>query len=85
MPLVDDSVRDHCHSTGQYRGAAHKCNLDFKLPNLIPVVFHNLRGHDSHINVQALGDEEIMKLLGKSKITGIRNNFEYEFAKMIWE
>ena len=26
-------VRDHCHSTGKYRGAAHDiCNLTFKMP-----------------------------------------------------
>ena len=26
----DEKVRDHCHFTGQYRGAAHiKCNLDY--------------------------------------------------------
>ena len=35
-------VRDHCHYTGKYRGAANSiCNLEFKVPNEIPVVFHN--------------------------------------------
>ena len=35
-------VRDHCHYIGKYRGAAHNiCNLKFKVPNEIPVVFHN--------------------------------------------
>ena len=29
-------VRDHCHYTGKYRGAAHSiCNLRFNLPNEI--------------------------------------------------
>ena len=38
-------VRDHCHYTGLYRGAAHSlCNLQYKIPNYIPVVFHNLAG-----------------------------------------
>ena len=28
----EDKVRDHCHITGKFRGAAHKsCNLNFKL------------------------------------------------------
>ena len=35
-------VRDHCHFTGKYRGAAHNiCNLRYKTPKEIPVVFHN--------------------------------------------
>ena len=34
--------RDHCHYTGKYRGAAHNiCNLRYKIPKEIPVVFHN--------------------------------------------
>ena len=49
-PLEDDSVRDHCHITGKYRGAAHNaCNLKLWLnpkTTTIPVVFHNLRGYD---------------------------------------
>ena len=32
---------DHCHHTRKYRGAAHSiCNLRYKTPNEIPVVFH---------------------------------------------
>ena len=35
-------VRDHCHYTGKYRGAAHNiCNLRYKVPKEIPMVFHN--------------------------------------------
>ena len=35
-------VKDHCHYTGKYRGAAHDiCNLRYKTPEEIPVVFHN--------------------------------------------
>ena len=35
-------VRDYCHFTGKYRGAARSiCNLKFNVPNEIPVVFHN--------------------------------------------
>jgi hypothetical protein len=46
----DDKVKDHCHVTGLYGGAAHnKCNLNHKLTWKIPVVFHNLRGYDSHL------------------------------------
>ena len=42
-------VRDHCHYTGKYRGAAHSnCNLNYKIPNEIPVVFHNGSTYDYH-------------------------------------
>ena len=35
-------VKDHCHYTGKYRGAAHNiCNLRYKIPKEIPIVFHN--------------------------------------------
>ena len=35
-------VRDHCHYTGKYRGAAHNIfNLKYRIPKEIPVVFHN--------------------------------------------
>ena len=38
----DTKVRDHCHYTGRYRGSAHKnCNLRYRIPSYIPVVFHN--------------------------------------------
>ena len=49
-------VRDHCHYTGLYRGAAAHfgCNLRYKIPNYIPVVFHNLAGYDAHLFVREL-------------------------------
>jgi len=45
----DVRVRDHCHFTGKYRGAAHqKCNALFEKPKFVPVFFHNLSGYDAH-------------------------------------
>ena len=53
--LNDDKVRDHCHFTGQYRGAAHnKCNLMCKKPKILPVIFHNLQGYDAHLFIKQL-------------------------------
>ena len=53
---ANDKVRDHCHLTGKYRGAAHfKCNLAFRYSKFIPVFFHNLEGYDSHLIMQELG------------------------------
>ena len=55
----DIRVRDHCHITGKYRGSAHQhCNLKLRIePDKlkIPVVFHNLRGYDSHFIMQEIG------------------------------
>ena len=52
-------VRDHCHITGKFRGSAHQdCNLKLRInPKTIkiPVIFHNLRGYDSHFIMQQIG------------------------------
>ena len=54
--LNNDKVRDHCHFTGRYRGAAHnECNLNYRKPNFTPVVFHILSGYDSHLFIKNLG------------------------------
>ena len=35
-------VRDDCHYTGEYIGAAHSiCNLKYSVPKKIPILFHN--------------------------------------------
>ncbi|KAL9979157.1 hypothetical protein ACROYT_G016776 [Oculina patagonica] len=53
-----DSVKDHCHITGKFRGAAHNaCNLKLRIKpktDQIPVVFHNLKGYDAHHLMQAM-------------------------------
>ena len=53
-------VRDHCHITGKYRDSAQKnCNLRLQISAekiKIPVVFHNLKGYDSHFIIEKLGD-----------------------------
>ena len=68
--LEGDSVRDLCHITGEYRGAAHNaCNLKLRLNPSIPVVFHNLRGYDSHLLMQAISKVE-------GRVSCIPNNTE---------
>ena len=56
---IQDRVRDHCHFTGRYRGAAcNRCNLKYSKPDYISVFFHNLQGYDSHLFIKRLGVTE---------------------------
>ena len=62
-------VRDHCHYTGKYRGAAHNiCNLRYKVPKETLVVFHNGSTYDYHFIIKELVKE-------------FEGNFELELIK----
>ena len=51
-------VKDHCHYTGKYRSAAHDiCNLRYKIPKEIPVVFHNGSTYDYHFIIKELAEK----------------------------
>ena len=51
-------VRDNCHYTGKYRGGAHNiCNLRYKIPKEIPIVFHNGSTYDYHFIIKELVKE----------------------------
>ena len=90
----DIRVRDHCHITGKYRGSAHQeCNLQLRVnPEKIkiPVIFHNLRGYDSHFIMQEIGaivkDYEYTNNKGQKcqmNINAIPNNMEKYMAFML--
>ena len=54
----DGKVRGHCHFTGKYRGAAHNtCNLRYKIPKNIPVIFDNGSTYDYHFIIKELACE----------------------------
>ena len=56
----DDKVRDHCHITAKYRGAAHwSCNINLKLNYKIPVIFHNLIIYGSHLIIKEIGKSDV--------------------------
>ena len=90
----DVHVRDHCHITGKFRGSAHQeCNLKLRIkPDdiKIPIIFHNLRGYDSHFIMQQIG-EIANKYAYKDKrrkeqpltINAIPNNMEKYMAFML--
>ena len=66
---MNQKVRDHCHYTGLYGGPAHSlCNLRYKTPSYIPVVFHNLSGYDAHLFIRELGAHTSdMEVIAKNK------------------
>ena len=90
----DVRVRDHCHITGNFRGSAHQeCNLKLRIKpeNLkIPVIFHNLRGYDSHFIMQQIGEIAKKHAYTNKKgekqdlnIKAIPNNMEKYMAFML--
>ena len=69
-----EKVRDNCHVTGKFRGAAHRsCNINLQLTKKVPVIFHNLRGYDSHLIFCELDKFDI-------KISVIKNGLEKYMA-----
>ena len=64
-------VRDHCHYTGEFRGAAHSiCNLRYKIQREIPVVLHNGSTYDYHFIIRELAKQF------KGNMECIRENME---------
>ena len=89
-PFKEDKlkVRDHCHYTGHYRGPAHmKCNLQYKIPSCIPIVFHNLSEYDAHLFIKELAasstDGAKMGAIAKNKEDYISFSIKVEVDKYI--
>lgn len=58
--LRDDViVKDHDHLTGKFRGAAcQSCNINYQLPNFIPIYFHNGSNYDFNLFIKELAYDE---------------------------
>ena len=78
-------ARDHCHYSGIYRGAAHLlCNLQYKIPSYIPILFHNLSGYDAHLFIKGLADcGSKMGVIAKNKEVYITFSIIVEVNKYI--
>ena len=66
----DLKVRDHCHYTREYR-EYRSCNLMYKIPHYISIVFYNLSRYDAHLFIRELG-----KRFNTGKISVIAENKE---------
>ena len=70
-------VRDHCHYTGKYRSAAHNiCNLSYKVPKEIPVVFHNGSTYDYHFKELVIKELVIRVNIIKELVKEFEGNFD---------
>ena len=77
--IVKDKVRDHCHFTGEYRGAAHNsCNLRCRKSLILPVIFHNLQAYDAHLFIKQLAS-----LPGRLKCIPSTEEKYISFAKKV--
>ena len=78
-------VRDHCHYTSRYRGPAHiGCNLQYKIPSYIPIMFHNLSGYDAHLFVKELANYgSCMGIITKNREDYISFSIKVEVDKYI--
>ena len=78
-------VRDHCHYTRLYQGATHSsCNLQYKIPNYIPVIFHNLAGYDAHLFIRELAKHTTgMGIIAKNTEDYISFSIKFEVDKYI--
>ena len=90
----DVRVREQCLITRKIRGSAHQeCNLGLRITPesiKIPVVFHNLRGYDSNLIMQQIGEiaknHAYKNKKGEEqhlKISAIPNNLEKYMAFML--
>ena len=54
--LYRKRVHDHCHLSGAYRGPAHiNCNLNYRQPKSIQVIFHNSKNYDTRHLMSSIG------------------------------
>ena len=51
-------VKEHCHHTGKYAGAAHSiCHLKYSIPKEVPLVFHSGSKYNYQFTIKELAKE----------------------------
>lgn len=81
-PFVDenDKVRDHCHITGAFRGAAHNsCNLNYQIAKYVTIIFHNLSNYDAHFIIKSIAQ----KINGETTIIPRNDEVYISFSKYV--
>ena len=75
----DNKVKDYCHVTEKYRGSAHwSCSFNLKLTKNVPAIIHNLKGYDSHLIMQEIGQFDVLPNgLEEDMAFTINNNFAF--------
>ena len=80
-------VTDHCHYTGNFRGAAHSiCNLKCRAPEEILIVFHNGSTYDYLFIMKQLTEEfkgQFECLEENSDFIGFKNTKLYYKCKNV--
>ena len=68
--MKDKKVRDSCHYTGVYRGAAHSIfNLKYSVAKKITIDFHNESNNDYHFIIKELAEEFLKQFTCLGEIT----------------
>ena len=75
----DNKVKDYCHVTEKYRGSAHwSCSFNLKLTKNVPAIIHNLKGYDSHLIMQEIGQFDVLPNgLEEDMVFTINSNFAF--------
>ena len=80
----DEKVRDHCHITGKFiSSACWGCNINFQLTKKIPVIFHNLKGYDSHLIFSELHKFNLKVNFSLDKL--VKNLVDEDFKYLVKE
>ena len=75
-------VRDHCHYTGKFRGAAHSCcniTATEKKQSFVPILFHNGSGYDFHLFIDQLVSKAHEVFWAETKAGVMVSKFDQNF------